>query len=80
MHDGCTAAFENGKQIVDKIRMMGFNTSPSGTPLMIDCNNCNSQFEMTTMESVCPKCQMVYGVTPCHSHSAAAVKAAGINY
>lgn len=80
MHDGCSAAFENGKQIVDKIRIMGFNTSPLGTPLAIHCTNCDTQFEMVTMESVCPNCQMVYGVTPCHSNDVGAVKAAGINY
>ena len=26
MHDGCTGSFGDGKQVVDKIRTMGFNT------------------------------------------------------
>ena len=80
MHDGCSAEFQSGKQIVDKIRAMGFNTSPLGTELKIKCTNCDSDFQMAYMESQCPSCKMVYGVTPCHSHSAQFVKAAGINY
>lgn len=80
MHDGCNASFQSGKEIVDKIRMMGFNRSPLGTPLDINCTNCNSEFKMEQMESVCPHCGMVYGVTPCHSQSADFVKAAGVNY
>ncbi len=80
MHDGCSTAFENGKEIVDKIRVMAFNTSPVAAPLKIECTNCDAVFEMTTMESACPSCQMVYGVTPCHSNSAEFVKPAGVNY
>lgn len=80
MHDGCSATFETGKEIVNKIRMMGFNTNYLGTPLEINCSNCNTVFQMETMESQCPSCDMVYGVTPCHSHSAQFVKAAGIKY
>jgi len=80
MHDGCTTAFQSGKQIVDKIRTMGFNTSPIGAQLKINCTNCEAVFQMATMESQCPSCNMVYGVTPCHSHSAEFVKAAGVNY
>jgi len=80
MHDGCSGAFESGKQIVDKIRMMGFNMSLLGTPFKINCSNCNTIFQMETMESQCPSCDMVYGVTPCHSHSAEFVKAAGVKY
>ena len=37
-------------------------------------------FEMVTFEDKCPKCSMVYGVTPCHAFDAANVKPAGINY
>ncbi len=80
MHDGCSGAFQSGKQIVDKIRMMGFNTSLLGAPLEIECSNCDTVFQMEFMESHCPSCGMVYGVTPCHSHSAEFVKAAGIKY
>lgn len=80
MHEGCSPEFQSGKQIVDKIRMMGFNINPLGVPLDIKCDNCSSAFKMEQMESSCPSCGMVYGVTPCHSHSAEFVKAAGINY
>ena len=80
MHDGCSGAFESGKQIVDKIRMMGFNTNFLQAPLSINCSNCDTIFLMETHESQCPSCRMVYGVTPCHSHSVQFVKAAGVNY
>jgi len=80
MHDGCSGAYESGKQIVDKIRMMGFNKSPLAVSLEIDCTNCDTVFQMEHMESQCPSCDMVYGVTPCHSHTAEFVKAAGVKY
>lgn len=80
MHNGCTGSFESGKEIVDKIRMMGFNTSPVATPLNINCTNCDTGFKMESMETACPSCKMVFGVTPCHSHSSQFVKPAGINY
>ena len=80
MHDGCSAEFQSGKEIVDKIRTMGFNINPLGAPLNIGCTHCGNDFKMARMESSCPHCGMVYGVTPCHSYSAEFVKAAGINY
>jgi len=80
MHDGCTTHFQSGKQVVDKIRVMGFNKSPLPAPLDITCSNCNTVFKMELMESSCPSCNMVFGVTPCHSTSAEYVQAAGVNY
>lgn len=80
MHDGCSGAFETGKQIVDKIRMMGFNTTPLAAAIELTCTHCGRAFRMTTMETACPDCRMVYGVTPCHSHSGEFIKAAGIGY
>ncbi len=80
MHDGCSGAYESGKQIVDKIRMMGFNKSPLAASLEISCSNCDAVFQMEFMESTCPECGMIYGVTPCHSHSSEFVKAAGVDY
>ncbi len=80
MHDGCSGAFESGKQIVDKIRMMGFNATPLASALEINCSSCHNIFQMEVMESQCPTCGMVYGVTPCHSHSSEFVKAAGIKF
>lgn len=80
MHEGCSGHFASGKQIVDKIRMMGFNKNLLTTPLKMNCSNCDTVFQMNTMESLCLSCNMVYGVTPCHSHSVQFVKAAGVNY
>ena len=80
MHDGCSGTFESGKQIINKIKNMGFNTNFLGTPLEIYCSNCDTVFQMETMEAQCPPSNMVYGVTPCHSHSAQFVKAAGVKY
>ena len=80
MHDSCSGGFESGKAIVDKIRMMGFNNSLLTAVLDINCSKCDNVFQMEKMEAMCPSCGMVYGVTPCHSHSAQFVKAAGVNY
>ncbi len=79
MHDGCSDNLESGKQIVEKIRMMGFNNKLP-VAFEIRCSNCDNLFLMEMMETMCYSCGMVYGVTPCHSHSAQFVKAAGVNY
>lgn len=80
MHDGCTGSFQNGKQVVDKVRAMGFNIQAMPAPLKIKCIDCNETFEMEKFEDKCPNCSMVYAVTPCHSHDPAHVQAAGKNY
>ncbi|WP_461204958.1 hypothetical protein [Clostridium sp. DL1XJH146] len=80
VHAGCSGEFENGKQTVDKVRMMGFNTQFMPIALTINCEECGDTFEMETFESKCPKCGMVYGVTPCHAHDPESVKPAGIDY
>ncbi len=80
MHEGCNGNGMNGCQIVDKIREMGFNTMPIGNPLNITCTACNTNFVLETMESACPSCNMVYGVTPCHASCASNVVAAEVNY
>ena len=46
--------------------------------LEIDCGNCHNHFQMEIMETQYPL-GMVYGVTPCHSHSSKFLKAAGVN-
>lgn len=79
MHDGCSGSFKNGQDVVDKVRQMGFPDQYMPLPLEIKCE-CGDNFEMETFESKCPKCNMVYGVTPCHAFQAENVKAAGINY
>ena len=80
MHDGCSGSFQNGRQVVDKIRMMGFNLQPMPVPLEMSCESCGADFMMETFESRCPGCGMVYGVTPCHSFDPSAVMAAGKDY
>lgn len=80
MHDGCSGSFENGEQVVDKIRMMGFATQPMAIPLHIKCIECGQEFEMDCHEGSCPQCNMVYGVTPCHAFDPDSVMAAGKNY
>ncbi len=79
-HDGCSGSFENGKQVVDKIRMMGFADQLMPMPMEITCVECNDSFTMSEFEGKCPKCNMVYGVTPCHAFDAKNIMAAGINY
>ncbi|MBB6482101.1 hypothetical protein [Spirochaeta isovalerica] len=79
MHDGCSGSFENGKQVVDKVRMMGFDRQMMPLPMTIDCTNCGESFQMETFAARC-SCGMVYGVTPCHAFDPANVMAAGIDY
>ena len=80
MHDGCSGSFDDGAQVVDKIRAMGFAEQFMPTPLQISCRNCNVEFEMETFECKCPKCQAVHGVTPCHAFDPANVVSAGVGY
>ncbi|NLJ78674.1 MAG: hypothetical protein GX329_04865 [Tissierellia bacterium] len=80
MHDGCTGVFESGKLVVDKIRMMGFNTRPMPSEVVIECEECKNDFTMTHLETKCPICGMVYGVTPCSASNPERIMAAGKNY
>ncbi|MFA5577154.1 MAG: hypothetical protein WCZ27_05260 [Tissierellaceae bacterium] len=80
MHDGCTGTFESGKAVVDKIRMMGFNTREMPPGVVIECIECGNEFVMTHLEAQCPQCSMVYGVTPCSVSRPGAIMAAGKNY
>jgi len=80
MHDGCTGSFENGKQVVNKLRAMGFSNNPMPMPQLIACEGCENEIEMTTFEFKCPHCGMVYGVTPCHSMDPNSILAAGKDY
>lgn len=79
MHDGCMGSFDNGKQVVDKLRMMGFSNQYMPMPVKLKCS-CGEEFEMETFESKCPKCGMVYGVTPCHAFDPTNIQAAGVDY
>lgn len=79
MHDNCSGSFQNGKQVVDKVRMMGFSDGALPIPLDITCE-CGTTFQMEFFEDECPNCKMVFGVTPCSSHDPSKVQAAGIDY
>jgi hypothetical protein len=79
MHEGCSASFTSGKQVVDKVRMMGFSSQRIPSPLTFSCTSCGQEVVMEHFETAC-QCRMVYGVTPCHSFSADHVQAAGIDY
>ena len=80
MHEGCSGSFETGRQIVDKIRMMGFSTQFLPVPLNIACGQCGANFEMETFEASCPSCNAVHGVTPCHAFDPDNVMNAGVGY
>lgn len=80
MHEGCSGSFENGKEIVDKLRMMGFSDQSMPVPVTIKCEECGEEFLIDTFEAKCTKCSMVYGVTPCHAFDKENIKSAGINY
>lgn len=79
MHEGCSAEFTSGIEVVDKLRMMGFSSQPLQIPFVIACDACGTSFIMRTHEASC-RCGMVYGVTPCHASSADHVRKAGMNY
>lgn len=78
-HGTCTGLFEDGQTTVDKVRQMGFSEGLLPMAHDIECE-CGTKFEMAYFEDKCPNCRMVYGVTPCHSHDASGIKAAGIDY
>lgn len=80
MHEGCTGVFDSGKEVVDKIRHMGFNQRPMPKPIEVACVNCGEKFIMEKLESKCGACNMVYGVTPCSVNHPERIKPAGIDY
>ena len=80
MHQGCSGEFADGKQVVDKIRMMGFAPQPLPMAMNIKCGHCGTDFEMETFETACPQCNAVHGVTPCHAFDPANVLSAGVGY
>jgi len=80
MYDGCSGAFDSGKDVVDKVRAMGFDSQFMPAPADMKCSECGETFLMETFEGKCPNCGMVYGVTPCHAFDIENIKAAGINY
>ncbi len=79
MHDGCSGSFENGLQILQKVRMMGFSVQPMPVPAYFKCHECDEDLQMTTHEYECPSCGTIYAVTPCHAFDASNILAAGKN-
>ncbi len=79
MHSGCSGSFDDGKQVVDKLRMMGFSEGLMPVPAEFDCE-CGMELVMETFEFKCPSCGMVYGVTPCHAFDVDNIKSAGKDY
>ena len=77
MHDGCSGSFENGEQIIKKLRMMGFNEQMMPMAAEFDCKECGEPLSMDTFEFKCPSCGMIYGVTPCHAFDVNNIMAAG---
>ena len=80
MHDGCSGNFTDGREVVNKVRAMGFSTGFLPVPMKLKCKECGADFEMNHFEDNCSSCGMVYGVTPCHASDPDAVQAAGIGY
>ncbi len=80
MHEGCSGSFQSGKDVVDKVRMMGFSNQSMPMPLNVVCGECNETFEMIMFEDKCSNCGTVHGVTPCHAFDPENVKAAGKDY
>ena len=72
--------FENGQQVVDKLRETQYGKLCLPLPMKIKCQGCGETFEMVTFEQKCPKCGMVHGVTPCHAGDPDNVHSAGIDY
>ena len=79
MSCGCGTEKKDGKAIVDRVREKGKADMKLSTPHEITCS-CGETFLMETFVSVCPKCNMTYGVTPCSQKDKENIKAAGINY
>ena len=80
MHDGCTGTFSSGRQVVDKVRAMGFSQGVLPVPLELACHHCGEKMAMETFETACPACGAVHAVTPCHAHAAEHVQCAGPGY
>jgi hypothetical protein len=78
-NDGCAPDLKDGKAVVDKVRQVGVGAGLLETPHVVECE-CGESFKMVHFEEHCPKCNMVYGVTPCSSHNPSNIVPAGIDY
>ena len=78
MHDGCGGDITTGREVVGKLRMMGFSQGRIPEPFSIACHHCGQPMLMVTYEYACPACGAVHGVTPCHAFSPDHVQCAGL--
>jgi len=76
MHDGCSGTFEDGRQVLEKVRMMGFATGMMPVPAQFKCD-CGKEIIMDTFEYHCDSCGMVFAVTPCHAFDVENIQKAG---
>jgi len=79
MGQGCSCGDTSGFQMLQKIRMKGFNNKPMPVVHNFDCKECGAPIEMVTMEHKCTSCNMVYAVTPCSAADVNNIKPAGID-
>ena len=77
MHDGCSGKFDDGMQVLAKLRMMGFSKQTMPFPMTFTCKECGEEITMTTFEYECPHCGMIYAVTPCHAFDVENILRAG---
>ena len=77
MHDGCSGKFDNGLQVLAKLKMMGFSTQSMPFPQTFPCQECGKEITMTTFAFECPHCGNVHAVTPCHAFDPENVLSAG---
>lgn len=75
----CSCTFENGKELVDRLREKNYSKDKLDINHEIKCE-CGNTFNMETLEDKCESCNMVYGVTPCKKDEAENIMVAGINY
>ncbi len=79
MSEGCEGSLGKGQEVVNLVRSKGYSNTPMDKPMEISCE-CGETFILETYEGKCPKCGMVYGVTPCHADSVDNVRTAGKDY
>lgn len=70
---------EDGKQIVELLKMKGKANFPSSVVHTIECD-CGETFKFEKVLMNCPNCGMTYAVTPCSSADMNNIKKAGYNY
>ncbi len=76
MHDGCNGTMTDGLQVLQKVRMMGFNKNQLPMVHKFECESCKEEVAMATIEHQC-SCGMVYAVTPCGANDPSKIRAAG---